>query len=144
MADHAGDYTWHYLTSVEDHHGARREAADRFSDDLALHPGAYLAAALPNLPFADRSFDLVLSSHLLFIYEDRLDRDFHQAAIRELVRVSRDSVRIFPIVDLAGVRYAGLEQMRGRLKAAGVVSEVHPVDYRFPPGATEMLVCRRG
>ena len=35
-----------------------------------------MTAALPDLPFPDDAFDLVLSSHLLFTYADRLDADF--------------------------------------------------------------------
>jgi len=61
-----------------------------------------VAAALPTLPFPDRSFDLVLSSHLLFSYTDRLDVAFHLAALLELARVSRGQVRVFPLVDYNG------------------------------------------
>ncbi len=140
VVDHAENYEWGFFASVSHHRAGRQEAADRFLDDFDAHSAAYVAAALPWLPFRDRSFDLVLSSHLLFTYADRLSLDFHVTAIEELVRVSRDGVRIFPIVDFAGGGYDGLEALRRRLAAAGVLSEVRPVGYRFQPGATEMLV----
>jgi ubiquinone/menaquinone biosynthesis C-methylase UbiE len=41
-------------------------AAARFGTDLTAHPDRYVAALLPPLPFPDNSFDLVLTSHLLF------------------------------------------------------------------------------
>ncbi len=56
--------------------------------------GRYIEGVLPSLPFADDSFDLALCSHLLFLYSEQLDADFHIAAVRELLRVARD-VRIF-------------------------------------------------
>lgn len=68
--------------------------------------GRYLAAKLPNLPFADAQFDLTLSAHLLFTYSDPAsggvlpDSPFtlawHLAAVRELLRVTRGEVRLYP------------------------------------------------
>ncbi|MCP9912927.1 methyltransferase domain-containing protein [Cyanobium sp. BA20m-14] len=45
----------------------RQEHLEALADRHA-HRERYLAASLPNLPFADQSFDLVLSGHLLFSY----------------------------------------------------------------------------
>jgi len=39
-----------------------------FLADREAHPASYQAAALPKLPFADGSFPLVLSGHLLLAY----------------------------------------------------------------------------
>ena len=58
----------------------------------------YVDAELPSLPFTDAGFDLVLCSHLLFLYTDNLDLDFHLRSIDEMLRVGRE-VRIFPILD---------------------------------------------
>ena len=45
---------------------ARYAALDTFLLDFEREPQHYVAGALPNLPFPDASFDLVLSSHLIF------------------------------------------------------------------------------
>jgi hypothetical protein len=37
--------------------------------------GRHLVAALPELPFNDREFDLCLCSHLLFLYSAQLSAD---------------------------------------------------------------------
>lgn len=82
------------------------EALQAFLADRHCHPHCYLAAALPQLPFADRSVDLVLSGHLLFSYAPQgdgglmvrqgLDLNWHRAALAELCRVSRQAVRLYP------------------------------------------------
>jgi len=60
-----------------DLNACRREhftALDAFLvDRRAHHPDRYVAARLPDLPFADQSFDLVLCGHLLFT--DASERD---------------------------------------------------------------------
>lgn len=78
--------------------------AAHFDDGKAR--GRYIAAALPDLPFADRRFDLTLSAHLLFTYSDPstggllkgspFTPDWHLAAARELMRVTRGELRLYP------------------------------------------------
>ena len=82
------------------------EALAAFLADRHAHRERYLAASLPNLPFADQSFDLVLSGHLLFSYapcsagglmeKPGLDLDWHRSALHELLRVSRRAVHLYP------------------------------------------------
>ncbi|MFE6498335.1 class I SAM-dependent methyltransferase [Kitasatospora sp. NPDC057738] len=115
--------------------------ARTFRADIAARPERYVAGSLPQLPFADDSFDLVLSSHLLFSYGNRLDEDFHRAALLELARVARREVRIFPLVVYdTGVRYQGLDRLRGELAELGVPSRVEQVSYEYRPGGNELLV----
>lgn len=84
----------------------KQEALETFLADRRLHPETYSAAALPSLPFATASFDLVLSGHLLFSYapiadgglseQQDFDLPWHRRALAELLRVSRREVRIYP------------------------------------------------
>ena len=84
----------------------KMEALEAFLADRRDHPQAYRAAALPSLPFAAASFDLVLCGHLLFCYapiadgglseQPDFDLDWHRRALAELLRVSRQEVRIYP------------------------------------------------
>jgi SAM-dependent methyltransferase len=79
-------------------------------------PADLVAACLPHLPLADGSVDLVLCSHLLFTWADRLDQEWHRTAIMEMSRVSRREVRIFPLVrmgDRADRRQAPLTCSKG-------------------------------
>jgi hypothetical protein len=89
----------HNLGTSEEIEKLREETSQQFLNDFALAPvnSCYRAASLPNLPFAERSFDVALSGHLLFGYSNILSQDFHLAAVSELVRVTSGEVRIFPI-----------------------------------------------
>ncbi|MCU0307648.1 MAG: hypothetical protein MUE51_07745 [Thermoleophilia bacterium] len=144
VRDHPGLYVWTFFGSLGDHRRRRLGALRAFADDRRAHPEAYVAAALPRLPLADGAVRLALSAHLLFTYPDHLDHDDHLAAMRELLRVARDEVRLFPLVDTTLVRHPGLEDMRAALAAEGVRSEVVPVGYEFQRGADEYLRLTRG
>ncbi len=54
----------------------------------------HLKAQLPNLPFTDESFDLVLSGHFLFTCASNFDFEFHKAFILGLFRISTKEVRV--------------------------------------------------
>ncbi|HWA10615.1 MAG TPA: class I SAM-dependent methyltransferase [Opitutaceae bacterium] len=131
--------------SLEAAEADRRSAAQRFLADYEsgfLH-NRYVAGTLPRLPFFDGAFDLVLCAHLLFVYAQQFDFDWHLAACRELVRVSAGGVRIHPLCGRDGKPYPGLARLRRELKAAGIASEVLALDYEFFAGSNTTLVLRR-
>jgi SAM-dependent methyltransferase len=131
--------------SIDEAEASRRSAAERFLADYEqqfVH-NRYIGAALPQLPFLDGAFDLVLCAHLLFVYVKRFDFAFHLEACRELVRVSRDEVRIHPVVGLGGKPYTELDRLRLTLNDERTVSEIVPVNYEFFAGSDSMLVLRR-
>jgi hypothetical protein len=125
---------------------ARQEAGRRFAADFRSagprRGRRYLAGALPHLPFAAGSFRLTLSSHLLFVYADRLDFDFHLAAVVELVRVTEPGgeVRLFPLLDPDAVRYPDLDRLRAQLERRRIATELRRVDYVVQVGGGELLV----
>ena len=77
------------------------EAMELFLADFpaGLLEGRYLPYALPHLEIAGNSFDLALVSHFLFLYSASHDREFHVAAVHELLRVANE-VRIFPLLTM--------------------------------------------
>lgn len=102
--------------------------------------GHYVAASLPDLPFADRRFDLTLSAHLLFTYSDPstggllkdspFTREWHLAAARELMRVTRGELRLYPTT----TRWA----KPGRHPLAEAIAEMFAADglrVRYEPSA---------
>jgi len=135
-------YMSRYFESVEQMRTARRRSLDLFCADFARRKaeGRYVPALLPNLPFADKQFDLVLSGHFLFIYDDRFDYPFHLAAVRELARVSADEVRLFPPAGMNRKPYPQLEQLRRELKQDGIESEVIRSNFEFVQGWNRILV----
>jgi ubiquinone/menaquinone biosynthesis C-methylase UbiE len=140
--EHAGSFVWHWYGTPERKDQYRIEAADRFLQDVAAAPERYVAAGLPELPFEDRRFELVLCSHLLFTWADKYDQDWHLAALRELIRVSNREVRIFPLVmQGAGEPVPYLQELLDALE--DVTCTIRKVPYEFQAGANEMLVITR-
>jgi len=133
------------FTSIDEAEESRRTAAQRFLTDYEAQfvHNRYVGAALPQLPFLDRAFDVVLCAHFLFLYAKQFDFAFHVEACRELVRVSRDEVKIHPVLGLGGKRYAQLKELRAALAADGIASEIVRVEYEFFAGADEILVLKR-
>ncbi|MDO7907252.1 SAM-dependent methyltransferase [Paenibacillus sp. JX-17] len=142
MADASANFRWEYFRSIPDLQAARLQALEDCVQDMASRPERYIPAALPVLPFKDRQFDLVLSAHFLFMYADRLDKIFHKAAVDELLRVAREELRIFPLVNLAGERYAGLDPLIADLKSRGYEVLEQTVSYEFQYQANSMLRIR--
>lgn len=138
-------FVWDFYPSPADILRRRDEALELFLDDFDWGRicGRYLAAALPELPLADGSFGLALVSHLLFLYSHELEADFHIAALAELARVARE-VRVFPLLDLEGIRSPHLDAVVEGLAARGLVAEELPVAFEFQKGATSLLRVRRG
>lgn len=129
-------FVWQFIPSPEALEQTRMGAMERFLADFpaGLSKGRYRAMDLPRLEFADGAFDLVLCSHLLFLYSEQLSDQFHLEAIAELKRVARE-VRIFPLLDLNGnvSRHLGPVQKRWNAKLV-------TVEYEFLRGADQMLV----
>jgi SAM-dependent methyltransferase len=138
---HADRFDWGWYGDPTRRTLMRRAAAEVFLTDLRRRPERYLAGALPHLPLAAASFDLVLCSHLLFTWSDHLDAGWHRRAIAELIRVARRQVRIFPlVVQITAEPVAFLDDLRVELHAAGHHTHVRTVPYRFQRGADRMLV----
>ncbi|MET8776773.1 methyltransferase domain-containing protein [Nocardia sp. NPDC004654] len=138
---HHTRYRWDFYGDPDNLQSVRLSAATRFGADLTAHPDRYVAAQLPALPFQDNSFDLALSSHLLFTYADRLDADFHLAALLELARVTHGETRLYPLVDHTGHPQDNLvTYLRKSLHDKGIPTTLRPTGYEFHHGATTMLV----
>jgi SAM-dependent methyltransferase len=137
-------FVWKEIRSPE-HLGEIRLAAMKlFVEDFESGKleGRYVAGALPRLPFEVNSFDLVLVSHLLFLYSDTMDLDFHVTSLRELVRVAPE-VRVFPLLAMDGNVSPHLAPTIGRLSAEGFRCELRKVDYEFQLGGHTMLIVAR-
>ncbi|MFE2110303.1 class I SAM-dependent methyltransferase [Kitasatospora sp. NPDC059463] len=117
-----------------------------FAADRAAHPGQYVAAALPRLPFADGTFALTLSGYLLFAYPELFGPQRQLAALAELVRVTAPGgeVRVHPLYDGEGRRTARLDAVRRALGERRIASEVRVLPPADRGGrAQRVLVLRR-
>lgn len=133
-------FVWTNFKSLDDVRDTRLRAMRRFIADLeqGQQEGRYIDASLPDLPFADSSFDLALCSNFLFMYSDNLSTAFHIAAVQEMGRVARE-VRIFPLYDLANKESDHVIPVIEFMQAQGWQVARVPVDYEFLRGANQML-----
>lgn len=136
-------FVWTHISSVDELAEIRMQAMDAFCRDFkrGKQHGRYIDASLPNLPFPDGHFDLVLSAHLLFFYSANRDLAFHLDAIRELLRIGTE-VRIFPIVDVNSNPSLFLSRVIDGLEKDGIVCSVERVPYHFQKTGNEMLRLR--
>jgi hypothetical protein len=134
------DWTWTYHRDPDDLCANRRAALAKFlvDYDQGRRENRYIAAELPSLPFPSGSFKLALSSHLLFLYSDLLDRTFHIRSILELCRVAKE-VRIFPLLTLARQPSPHLPAVQSTLQDHGWNSEIVRVDYELQRGGNQMF-----
>lgn len=132
------------IPNVEILGNVRRKAMRAFLDDYAQgkSEGRYITAELPEMPFADNTFDLALCSHFLFLYGS-LGLDFHVRSLRELCRVARE-VRVFPLLQLDRQLSPYLPSVVEELSSVGHWLEIVTVSYEFQRGGNEMLRIGRG
>jgi hypothetical protein len=140
----AHEFVWTSIRSVEELGQARMAAMNEFLNDFTSGKaeGRYAEAELPALPFADASFDLALSSHLLFLYTTQLGEDFHRSAVREMCRIAND-VRIFPLLALGGQRSPFVDTVVSDLAESTFEVSIIDVSYEFQRGGNHMMRIRR-
>jgi ubiquinone/menaquinone biosynthesis C-methylase UbiE len=132
-------FRWDYYGSPEAVVERRRNVLAAFIDDFqaSAPAGRYISGRLPDLPFQSRFFDLVLCSHLLFLYSSELGLDMHVASLQEMLRVGRE-VRVFPLLDMDGQPSLHLNACIRVLEASAHV-EFIPVPFEFRHGDSKML-----
>ncbi len=134
------DFVWKEFKSIEELGRTRLRAMARFLADFpdGRKSGRYVKAELPALPFEDRSFDLAVCSHFLFLYGDKLDARFHVDSILELCRVASE-VRIFPLVGLGNVPSPHVDAVERAAESIGRAVRIERVGYEFQRGGNQMM-----
>jgi len=139
----ADDFVWDTIASVDQLAVLRTSAMETFLADYdeGRTAGRYVEGELPALPFPDRSFDVALCSHFLFLYSDQLGETFHIDAVHELRRVARE-VRIFPLLALGGGRSPHVETVLATVRISGGDVSIEAVPYEFRRGGNQMMRIR--
>ncbi|MBE9049618.1 class I SAM-dependent methyltransferase [Nostocales cyanobacterium LEGE 11386] len=137
-----------FYVSLEDMRQYAKLALRSFVDSYIMgkQQKYYIQASLPNLPFSNQSFDLVLSGNFLFIYSDlsnknlqSFDYQFHKKAVLELLRVCKKEVRIFPVPCIQGELHKYVKNLLADLETQELVVELTPVEYEVFKGGNLML-----
>jgi len=137
-------FVWERFADPDDLGKARLKAMELFLADFeqGKQQARYVTASLPTLPFEDMRFDLVLCSHLLFLYSEQLSLEFHLQSVQEMCRVARE-VRIFPLLDLARNKSVHIEPVSEHLKKLGYKVDICRVNYEFQRGGNQMMKISR-
>jgi len=130
-------FIWSFFRDLEDLKEQRNQACSEFIMDYKNHKNRYISADLTDLPFEEGTFKMVLCSHLLFIYDHRLDYEFHLKSIQEMLRVSSSELRIYPLVKNRGLKSEFVNHIIKDLP--DVQTEIVKVNYEFRKGGNEML-----
>jgi len=139
----AHEFVWTSIKSVDELGRLRMMAMEEFLSDYprGVAEGRYMDGELPRLPFGDRSFDLAVCSHLLFLYSVHLSEDFHVESIKELCRVGGET-RIFPLLELGANKSRHLQAVAARLTTDGYSVSIETVPYEFQRGGNQMMRVR--
>lgn len=137
------NYKWDYFNDIEGLREHRLSALQDCANDMKEFNERYIPVTLPSLPFKNAEFDILLSAHFLFMYSDRLDYQFHIETLNELLRVTKEEIRIFPLDDLEGKRYKHLDKIISYLNDNGYTVEEVKVPYEFQINANSMLKIKK-
>lgn len=137
------NWVWNYHQSPQTLKQSRIKTLEIFLQDYeqGLPEGRYLAQKLPQLDFADQTYDLALCSHFLFLYSEHFNLDFHSASIKEILRVSRE-VRIFPLLTLMQETSPYVDGIVTEFINLGYSVTIEEVPYELQPGGNKMLVIK--
>ena len=144
LREHSDDFVWNNIKDVDALVALRLAAMDAFLEDYTKgkEEKRYQHQELPSLDFEDNAFDLVWSSHFLFLYSEHFDTVFHLDAIKEMLRVAKE-VRIFPLLDLTNRPSPHLKTVLDYINEHGYTYEIIKSDYEFQKGAFEMLQIKK-
>ena len=141
----AKTYKWDFYQSPEGMRRYRERAYQAFLADYRTQRGTrYVAGNLPKLPFADGQFDVTLTSYLLFVYEHRFNYEFHKRSVLEIMRVTKDEARCYPIVTFEARRSSYIDQLQSDPDLKHLTFEQVPTDFEFLIGSNSFLRIRHG
>ncbi len=140
----AKTYKWDFYKSPEGMREYRQRAYQTFLADYRTHADQrYIAGNLPHLPFRDREFDVTLVSYLLFVYDDHFDYTFHKASLIEIMRVTSNEARCYPIVTFEAQRSRHLDTLQTDPDLNHFIFDLVPTDFEFLIGSNYFLSIRR-
>ncbi|MFN6515846.1 MAG: SAM-dependent methyltransferase [Nostoc sp. CreGUA01] len=134
------DFVWTYHKSPDDLRHNRVKAIQEFLSDYdnGKKTNRYRFGELPSLANDRSEFDIALCSHLLFLYSDHLDDNFHLNSIGEMLRIAKE-IRIFPLLTLMCKPSQHLEKIIKHYTAKGYKINIEKVEYEFQIGGNQML-----
>jgi SAM-dependent methyltransferase len=134
------DWVWQFHKSPSDLRHNRELALQLFLADYdrGKIAGRYIAGEVPN-EIGTKFYDLILCSHFLLLYSDRLSWEFHCQTVTKLLEHTYE-LRIFPLLTLMLDRSPYLDRLCKHVEQMGYQTRIVPVEYELQPGGNEMLI----
>ncbi len=144
IKENKNNFVWKNIKCVDELIDIRLKAMSNFIKDFdnGKKENRYIHNELPILSFPDNSFDLVLCSHFLFLYSEHINLQFHIDSILEMCRVSKNEVRIFPLIDLKNNKSEHLDYILDILKDKGFKTQIVKTKYEFQKLGNELLIIK--
>ena len=118
----------------------RQKARDIFISDYgAGGRDRYISTRFPDTIFTGQEFDVTLMSHFLFLYDEHMDYNFHSDVVAELIRITREEIRIYPLFNLRWKRSVFVDRIIGDARFSRAKFEVRKTAFEFVKGADEYL-----
>lgn len=140
-------FIWQYYKDIEGHDVIREHSLEKFiaSYRSDLDKEIYVNAMLPDLPFEDNIFSCIVCNHFLFLYQEQFDYSFHLAAIKEMIRITKEGgiILIYPLVGFKDELYPQLDVLQQELTELGVDVSIRSTEFRFLPSADAILAIRK-
>ena len=141
LPDAVNLYRWEYFRDI----GALKANRERAYKSFLEHYGngdssKYKFSRLPQSGFGDEEFTISLSSHFLFLYDEKFDYEFHKNTIDEMLRVCSKEIRIFPLVNLSGQKSGYLKPIIYEFFKRGYGISIEKTGYEFVKNGSEMLI----
>lgn len=139
------NYLWDFYGNEKSLGEYREKAYKTFINDYARDDKTrYIKSELPFTVFTDREFDITLVSHFLFLYDEHKDYNFHMDSIAELIRITKEEIRIFPVVNLRWKKSEFVEKIMNEAAFGKCRFELKTVDFEFVKGGNEYLSIKMG
>ncbi len=137
-------YKWDFYKTPEKMREFRERAYRLFLPDFAeAKGGRYISGKLPRTPFRDGQFNLTLVSYFLFVYEEQFDYEFHKQSLAEILRITSDEARIYPLVNFKAKRSHFVDQIKNEADFADWKFEEVATDFEFLKNSNSYLRIRK-
>ncbi len=136
-------YVWNFFRDIDSLQVQREKAYKLFIEDFKNYgTKRYVPVEYPLTDFLNEQFTVSLMSHFLFLYEDKLNYDFHKKTIMELLRITSKEIRIFPIVNMKGEKSSFVNTLMQDKDFERFHITIKKVGYEFMKNGNEMMVIK--
>ena len=135
----AHHYRWEYYRDISDLKQHREKACQSFLQHFRMNPRQYVTAELPGTPFQVNEFTVTFVSHCLFLYDDRLNYEFHKRSILELARITSREIQIYPLTNFNGKPSSFVDRIQQDQDLSALDFHIEQIDFEFVKNANERM-----